>query len=164
METNKISELAKILKENNLTRIELTEGNMHVVLEADAKFHSVDTVSSCINDINNKVINREITENSNKEEFSREIATKEAKEVKSYDHIQNAPLVGTVYVANKPDEPPLVTVGQKIKKGDAICIIESMKMFNAIEADIDGFVAEIFIENGQIVEFGQNLIAISKEV
>lgn len=72
----------------------------------------------------------------------------------------NAPLLGVAYAAPAPDADPFVKVGQSVKKGDIICIIEAMKVMNEIEADRDGVVAEILFENGKMVEYGQPLIAL----
>jgi len=72
----------------------------------------------------------------------------------------NAPLLGVAYAAPAPDAAPFVKVGDSVKKGDIVCIIEAMKVMNEIEADRDGVVAEILFENGKMVEFGQPLIAI----
>ncbi|MFV0313593.1 MAG: acetyl-CoA carboxylase biotin carboxyl carrier protein [Anaerotignum sp.] len=76
---------------------------------------------------------------------------------------QKSPLVGTVYVAPQAGADPYVRVGDKVKKGDPVCIVESMKMFNTIEAEKDGEIVEIPIDNGQIVEFGQVLVRIREE-
>ena len=72
-----------------------------------------------------------------------------------------APLVGTIYSSPKPDSPPFVNIGDKIKKGDTICIIEAMKIFNEIESDASGTVMEICVENGNPVEFVQVIIKVS---
>ena len=69
----------------------------------------------------------------------------------------NAPMVGTFYRAPSPDAKPLVDVGQEVKAGDPICIIEAMKMFNQVEADLTGVIAEVLIEDGQPVEYDQPL-------
>ena len=74
-----------------------------------------------------------------------------------------APLVGTFYSSPKPDSPPFVNVGDKIKKGDTLCIIEAMKIFNEIESDASGTVMEICVENGNPVEFDQVIIKISTD-
>lgn len=63
-------------------------------------------------------------------------------------------MVGTYYAAASPDEAPFVKVGQKVNKGDVLCIIEAMKMMSEITAQYDGVVAEILAENGQAVGFG----------
>ena len=68
-----------------------------------------------------------------------------------------APMVGTYYAAASPDEAPFVKVGQKVNKGDVLCIIEAMKMMSEITAQYDGVVAEILAENGQAVGFGAPL-------
>lgn len=72
-----------------------------------------------------------------------------------------APLVGTFYSAPSPDEAPFVTVGQKVKKGDVVGIIEAMKLMNEITAPCDGIIETIEAENGQMVEFHQVLMRIS---
>lgn len=68
-----------------------------------------------------------------------------------------APLVGVFYAAKSPDSAPFVKLGDKVKKGDVVCIIEAMKMMNEICADCDGTVLDICAENGNIVEYGQTL-------
>ena len=69
-------------------------------------------------------------------------------------------MVGTFYRASAPGAKPLVDVGQAVKEGDPICIIEAMKIMNEIEADKSGTVTRILCENGQAVEFGQPLFII----
>ena len=75
-------------------------------------------------------------------------------------HIVKSPMVGTFYRAASPTSNVFAEVGQKVKKGDTLCIIEAMKMMNQIECDKDGTVGEILIENGQPVEFDQPLFTI----
>ncbi|MGB9792083.1 MAG: acetyl-CoA carboxylase biotin carboxyl carrier protein [Thermacetogeniaceae bacterium] len=74
-----------------------------------------------------------------------------------------APMVGTFYRAPAPDAPPFVEVGSKVKKGDTLCIIEAMKLMNEIEAECDGEIVEILVENGEPVEYGQVLFLIAPE-
>ena len=72
----------------------------------------------------------------------------------------NSPMVGTFYRASSPEASPFVEVGTTVKKGDTICIIEAMKMFNQIEAEVDGTIKSILVENGQPVEYDQPLFVI----
>jgi acetyl-CoA carboxylase biotin carboxyl carrier protein len=72
-------------------------------------------------------------------------------------HVVKAPMVGTFYRSPSPDAKPFVEVGQTIKEGQTICIIEAMKLMNEIEADASGVVKAILVENGQPVEYGQPL-------
>jgi acetyl-CoA carboxylase biotin carboxyl carrier protein len=76
-------------------------------------------------------------------------------------HVVTSPFVGTFYRTPAPDQPPFVDVGSVVKKGQVLCIIEAMKLMNEIEADVAGKVAEILVENGQPVEFGQALFRIA---
>jgi acetyl-CoA carboxylase biotin carboxyl carrier protein len=69
-----------------------------------------------------------------------------------------SPMVGTVYTASEPGKPPLVKVGQQVKEGDTLFIVEAMKTMNAIPAPKSGTVKEILVENGAPVEFGQALL------
>jgi len=71
-----------------------------------------------------------------------------------------APMVGTFYRSSTPGGKPMAEVGTVVKAGDALCIIEAMKIMNEIEADIDGTVTKVLVENGQAVEFGQPLFVI----
>ncbi len=75
-------------------------------------------------------------------------------------HVVKAPMVGTFYRAPNPGAAPFVDVGQSVKEGDALCIIEAMKLLNEIEADQSGTIKEILVENGQPVEYGQPLFVI----
>jgi acetyl-CoA carboxylase biotin carboxyl carrier protein len=68
-----------------------------------------------------------------------------------------SPFVGTFYRAPSPDSPPFVEVGQKVKKGQTLCIVEAMKLMNEIEAETDGTVAEVYVQNATPVEFGEPL-------
>lgn len=75
-------------------------------------------------------------------------------------HTVNAPMVGTYYSASAPGVADFVKVGDKINKGETVCIIEAMKILNQIEADKSGTITSILAENGQPVEFGQPLVVI----
>jgi acetyl-CoA carboxylase biotin carboxyl carrier protein len=75
-------------------------------------------------------------------------------------HYVTSPMVGTFYRAPSPSSPPFVDIGDTVRKGQTLCIIEAMKLMNEIEADIDGTVVEILVENARPVEFGQRLFAI----
>lgn len=72
----------------------------------------------------------------------------------------SSPMVGTFYRAPAPDADPFVRVGDRVEKGDVVCIIEAMKVMNEIEAEVSGIVREILVENAQPVEFGQPLLLV----
>ena len=75
-------------------------------------------------------------------------------------HVVKSPMVGTFYRAGNPNSPPFVDVGQQVKEGDTLCIVEAMKLMNEIEADKSGVVKQVLVENGQPVEYGQPLFVI----
>jgi|SRR5690554_4013165 len=75
-------------------------------------------------------------------------------------HAVKAPMVGTFYRAPNPGASPFVEVGQAVKEGEPLCIIEAMKLLNEIEADKSGVIKEILVENGEPVEYGQPLFVI----
>jgi acetyl-CoA carboxylase biotin carboxyl carrier protein len=74
--------------------------------------------------------------------------------------IVKSPIVGTFYRAAEPGAPPFVETGQKVRKGQVLCIIEAMKLMNEINAECDGEVVRVYVENGQAVQYGERLFAI----
>ncbi len=143
MDINTISELAKIIQNNRLSKIEIIEGDTKILIEA------ADFLSS-----NAEVRNLPELLHHRKSE------SLEAAPAENGLAPQKAPLVGTVYLSPKAGAEPFVKKGQEIKEGDTICVVESMKLFNEIVADQDGIIAEVCVQNGQIVEFGQTLFMI----
>ncbi len=75
-------------------------------------------------------------------------------------HIITSPIVGTFYRSANPESEPFVNVGDRISKGQVLCIVEAMKLMNEIESDIDGVVATIYPQNGQPIEYGEKLFAV----
>lgn len=149
METKKIEELAKILRQNQLSKLDLTEGDNRIVLEAaDRKPVTVDVPVVSV-------------ENTVEMPLETGPAAEPVEEMAGVE--QKSPLVGTVYLAPQAGAEPFVKVGDRVKKGDVLCIVESMKMFNNIEAEYEGTIEAVCVDNGQIVEFGQPLVRILPE-
>lgn len=88
-----------------------------------------------------------------------EVQETQKEKEKGY-HIIKSPLVGTFYRAPSPGAPPFVEEGDRVSKGQVLCIIEALKVMNEIESDIDGKVVKVLVENGQPVEYGQELFYI----
>jgi acetyl-CoA carboxylase biotin carboxyl carrier protein len=74
-----------------------------------------------------------------------------------------SPMVGTFYRSPAPDEPPFAQVGDRVRLGQTVCIIEAMKLMNEIEAELSGEVMEVLVDNGQPVEYGQTLMRINRD-
>ena len=117
--------------------------------------------------LSNKINTIEISNNSlNKGQYqnNQNILPAENKDTKNSIIEENitidSPMVGIVYLTPKPSSPPFAKKGQKIKKGDTICLIEAMKTFNEIKSDRDCTIKSVMIKNGEAVEFGQPLFEI----
>lgn len=85
-----------------------------------------------------------------------------AQDEESYQKV-TSPMVGTFYKASSPDDDPFVKVGDKVGKESVVCIVEAMKLFNEIEAEVSGEIVEILVEDGQLVEYGQPLFLVKPE-
>ena len=133
-------------KENNNS---ITSVNVETPIQEDAKPEPIKVIDSSLESENTETLNEEKEEDEIKED------------VNCYN--QKAPLVGTFYSSPKPSDPPFVNVGDKVSKGQVICIIEAMKIFNDIEAEVNGTVHEICADNGSPVEYDQVIIKILPE-
>lgn len=153
METTKIAELAKILKDNGLTKLDLTEGDNRLVLEAVSAPVAPAVVMPAAVPVEAVPVAAA--------EAPAAPAAPAAPEEDLYE--QKTPLVGTVYMAPQAGAAPYVAVGDHVAAGDTVCIVESMKMFNEIAAECSGTIEEICVNNGQIVEYGQVLFRIRED-
>ncbi len=85
-----------------------------------------------------------------------------AREAEDEGHVVTSPMVGTFYAAPAPGASPFVQIGDRVKAGDTLCIVEAMKMMNPIEADVDGVIKSIRVQNGEPVEYGQVLFVLDQ--
>ncbi|RLL48114.1 acetyl-CoA carboxylase biotin carboxyl carrier protein [Oceanobacillus piezotolerans] len=80
--------------------------------------------------------------------------------ISSYDHEIVSPMVGTFYSSPTPESDPFVSIGSNVQKDTIVCIVEAMKLFNEIEAEVSGEIVEILVDNGELVEYGQPLFRV----
>lgn len=146
MDTKLIKELMNEFKESDLTKIKFKSNEFELELERTAVVAPI--IQPSLAPIPQQVATAQINI-----ETPSEVKTPAGHQVK-------APMVGTFYVSGAPDKPAFVEVGSKVKKGDTICIIEAMKLMNEVEADKDGEIVEILVENEDMVEFDQPLFII----
>jgi|TARA_X000000950_G_scaffold47243_2_gene54586 acetyl-CoA carboxylase biotin carboxyl carrier protein len=137
--SNQIDLLIKKLKDNELGSIKVTNKTDSIEI--------TNAINSSLQNVQQST-SKSIIQNSQSEE---------PLNILSID----SPMVGIVYMTPKPSSPPFVKSGQKVKKGDTICLIEAMKTFNEIKSDKDGVIKSILVKNGEAVEFGQPLFEIS---
>ncbi len=153
MDIRKIKKLIDLLEESNLTELEIREGEESVRLSR-ASAPAMPTLASQQHSVTSHSAGTHTGAVQGPGES-------EVPEQAEDGNVQRAPMVGTFYAAASPDAPPFVSVGQKVKAGDVLGIIEAMKMFNQIEAEHSGTVTRILASNGQPVEFDEPLFVIS---
>jgi acetyl-CoA carboxylase biotin carboxyl carrier protein len=155
MDLRKIKKLIDLLEESNLAEIEIKEGEESVRLARTPVGAAMHAAPAMVQAPAPAVMPMQ---------SPTESATGGTPKPHASDlpagHVVRAPMVGTFYSSPAPDKPAFVTVGQTVKQGDTLGIIEAMKMFNPIEADASGTVLAIQCESGQPVEFDQPLFVI----
>ena len=155
MDLRKIKKLIDLLEESNLSEIEIKEGEESVRLARAPKGGYAAAAPAPLA----VPAPAPVMPMSSPTEASTGGSAKPANSLPD-GHVVRAPMVGTFYSSPAPDKPAFVGEGQSIKAGDTLGIIEAMKMFNPIEADVGGTIVAILCENGQPVEFDQPLFVI----
>jgi len=152
MDLRKIKKLIDLLEESNLAELEIKEGEEVVRLSRVPKNTAPVAASAPIAVAAAPIAAPAVA-----------AAVAEAPDADALPdgHVVKAPMVGTYYSAATPGAPAFVKVGQQVKAGETLGIIEAMKMFNQIEADVDGTVQAILVENGQPVEFDEPMFVIA---
>ena len=149
MDLRKLKKLIDLVQESGIAELEITEGEEKVKIVKGGTV-SVSTVAP--------VSAPAVAESRSAAPAAAPAATPAAEAPAGQEgHVVKAPMVGTFYRSPSPDAKPFVEVGQAVKEGETICIIEAMKLMNEIEADASGVVKAILVENGQPVEYGQPL-------
>ena len=156
MDLRKIKKLIDLLEESNLAEIEIKEGEESVRLARVPR----GTVMAAPAPVQHAEPARPAAPAAPAPTLSADAVGKSTKDVPD-GHTVRSPMVGTFYEAQSPDKPPFVKVGQSVKAGDTLGIIEAMKMFNPIEADVSGTVRAILVKNGQPIEFDEPMFVIS---
>jgi len=155
MEYKKILELIKEMNKTDLTEIEIEQEGFHLRLKKESA-KSVVQVPASIPQVSVSVPAQPAVETSRADD--NHTVDFQLEEIPGNKVL--SPMVGTFYAAPAPDKPPFVKVGDKVKKGQTLCIIEAMKLMNEIESDYDGEVVKILVNNEEMVEFGQPLFII----
>ena len=151
MEIDKIKALITLLEDTNITDFELNEGEESVkISKPNPNANIVAASAPIIAAAPTPVANTTPSSLANEEGVVEPILGKTI----------NSPMVGTFYAAPSPDVDLLAKVGQEVKTGDAVCIVEAMKMFNKIEADQEGKIKRILVNDGDPVEFDQPIFEI----
>lgn len=169
-----IREIIRLIDDSTVDCLELEKGDTRIFVKRNSMLNP-----SVIQD--NKSINQAIPtvldapvhvgatmSNEISEVSFQAAATKETTEITSnYIGTETllkivSPMVGTYYKAPSADSAPYVKIGDKVEKSTVVCIVEAMKLFNEIEAEMDGEIVEVLVENGQLVEYGQPLFLVKQ--
>lgn len=156
MTNEQLKIFADMFKDLGLTQLKVNDKDFELTLKKEVKVvttsvESVPVVSS------NQVVT------ATNEKTIDAVSETETTETDSSLNDVKAPLVGVFYAAPSPEEEAYVKVGDRVNKGDVLCVIEAMKMFNEIKAETSGTIAEICVDNGNVVEYGQTLFKITMD-
>ena len=166
---NSIKKLIEILNDSNINELEVTTfwGFRKIRLSKKVEAYTTKNTPSATQFIKTKKENLVIDNksDSNIDKDNAKPAKEESDSIQEKINEENlvyqkAPLVGTFYNSPKPGDPPFVKIGDKVSKGQTLCIIEAMKIFNEIESDYDGVIVEELIEDSNPVEFNQSIYSI----
>ena len=152
MEVEKIKQLIELMQAAELAELELQEHDGEKIRLLKAQPQAISPATEPLPPF----INHTSAAKTNTAAVSGSSASSQP----SIGEVFRSPMVGTFYRAPSPNSPPFIQLGQEVKKGDVLCIIESMKMMNRIESDRDGKIISILVENSDPVEFNQPLLTI----
>ena len=154
MDLRKIKKLMELLEESGIAEIEVKEGEESIKLSRN--------IASSANTQVPQIIQQPLqTSQHPTNQQASDIGTNAADNLKKEKrNTVNSPMVGTFYASASPESKPFVTIGQSVKKGDTLCILEAMKMMNQVQAESDGKIVEILVDNAEPVEFDQPLFVL----
>ena len=146
MDLEKVEKLVKIFEDSSMLEFSYAEGEMEVCMSRKGEVGAAVAHSVAVGT----------------PEVAHVVAGSQVEEEVEEQYILS-PIVATFYSASSPDAKPFVSVGEKIKAGDTVCILEAMKLLNEIESDYDCEIEAVLVSNGQKVEYGQPLFRIKLE-
>ncbi|WP_278925553.1 acetyl-CoA carboxylase biotin carboxyl carrier protein [Staphylococcus auricularis] len=156
MNFKEIKELIDILDQSNLTEINIDDKGGSVVLKKEKETEIITP------QVSGQVAQAQAPQAEAPTQSPAPEAQSNTSESEASDDLQtiNAPMVGTFYKSPSPEESAYVQVGDTVSKDSTVCILEAMKLFNEIQAEVSGEITEILVEDGQMVEYGQPLFKV----
>ena len=152
MDLRKIKKLIELLEESGIAEIEVKEGEESIKLSRN--------ITSSAAPLQQMVQQPMMVPQQQATQTASQVENKKDDSSNQNRNTVNSPMVGTFYASASPESKPFVTVGQSVKKGDTLCILEAMKMMNQVQAESDGKILEILIDNAEPVEFDQPLFVL----
>ena len=151
MDLRKIKKLMELLEESGIAEIEVKEGEESIKLSRN--------IGSPVAPVQ-QMMQQPMIPQQQPAQITSQVQDKSDDSVNKNRNTVNSPMVGTFYASASPESKPFVTEGQSVKKGDTLCILEAMKMMNQVQAESDGKILEILIDNAEPVEFDQPLFVV----
>lgn len=154
MKYEELRELITHIDESSLAYVDVETESHHVIISKEVpqmRMSQEDSPQA-----------QTITEPSVENEVRAVEIPKEIVEIEVKGEVIEAPMVGVVYLQATPDADPYVKVGDKVEQGDVICIVEAMKLMNEIQAPFSGVITEVFVQNEEVVEYGQPLLRMER--
>ena len=151
MDLRKIKKLMELLEESGIAEIEVKEGEESIKLSRN--------IGSPVAPVQ-QMMQQPMMPQQQAPQITTQVEGKSDDSENKNRNTVNSPMVGTFYASASPESKPFVTKGQSVKKGDTLCILEAMKMMNQVQAESDGKILEILVENAEPVEFDQPLFVI----
>ena len=152
MDLRKLKKLIDLVEESGIAELEITEGEEKVRISR--------STSSMQSQVTLAPPSQQLVQPAVSQSSAPGLAAAAPAEVLPEGHVVKSPMVGTFYRSSTPGSNPFVEVGQTVKEGETLCIVEAMKLLNEIESDKSGVVKAILVENGQPVEYGEPLFVI----
>ncbi|MFC4617951.1 acetyl-CoA carboxylase biotin carboxyl carrier protein [Camelliibacillus cellulosilyticus] len=164
LKVQEIRELIKLIDESSIHEFKYEyEGSKIVMKKKDEKETVIQTVPALPTQAVTEAPRPAAPAPESKAEASADPVNPQDSATDNNLHKIEAPMVGTFYSSPNPDSDEFVKVGSKVDKNTVVCIVEAMKLFNEIEADVKGEIVEVLVENGQLVEYGQPLFLVKTE-
>jgi len=152
---DELKELIQAFKEGGLTELDLKDRDFEITLKKEIQIANTSQIQMApVIAQQPQIVAQPV------QETQIEVETKEIEKEEISGNIITSPIVGTFYAAANPESEDFAVLGQKVKKGDILCIVEAMKLMNEIESEYDGEIVEILVQNEEMVEFGQPLFKI----
>ena len=151
MDLRKIKKLMELLEESGIAEIEVKEGEESIKLSRN--------IGSPATPVQ-QIMQQPMMTQQQAPQVTSQVLDKADDSANKNRNTVNSPMVGTFYASASPESKPFVTEGQSVKKGDTLCILEAMKMMNQVQAESDGKILEILVDNAEPVEFDQPLFVI----
>jgi len=164
LKVQEIREIIKLIDESSINEFTYETNESTVIIKkpedfnSQAKQENIVETNSVPSKEDTQVIDEQPTDVAKEKEIQKEIEP--ATQEPNYDHEIVSPMVGTFYEAPSPESDPYVKVGDEIREDTVVCIVEAMKLFNEIEAEVSGKITEVLVNDGELVEYGQPLFRV----